>query len=42
MSIKQDDLYARAWEWEYERPIFDTDYDKKATPDSPKSAVHCG
>ena len=23
VSLKHDDLYARAWEYEYEQPIFD-------------------
>ena len=34
VSLKHDDLYARAWECDYEQPIFDTD-NNNATP--PKS-----
>ena len=34
MRIKHDDLYARAWECEYEKPIFDSDYNDAATPHS--------
>ena len=30
VSAKQDDLYARAWEREYERSIFDADDDNTA------------
>ena len=33
--IKHDDLYARAWECEYDEPIFDRDYNNLATPSSP-------
>ena len=32
--IKHDDLYARAWECEYDKPIFDSDYINLATPNS--------
>ena len=39
MSIKQDVLYARAWEGENERSFFDTDYDNTTTPGSQKNAV---
>ena len=35
MIIKIDDLYARAWECDYERPIFDADDDKTAPPHPP-------
>ena len=34
--IKHDDLYARAWECEYDEPIFDSDYNNLATPSSPE------
>ena len=30
--ITHDDLYARAWECEYDEPIFDSDYKNLATP----------
>ena len=30
--ITHDDLYARAWECEYDEPIFDSDYNNLATP----------
>ena len=30
--ITHDDLYARAWECEYDEPIFDSDYNNSATP----------
>ena len=35
--IKHDDLYARAWECEYEKPIFDSDRDNWYHPIHPKS-----
>ena len=34
--ITHDDLYARAWEYEYEEPLFDSDYNNLALPDHPK------
>ena len=37
--IKHDDLYARAWECEYEKPIFDSDYVNLITPNSPEITV---
>ena len=37
--IKHDDLYARARECEYEKPIFDSDYNNRVTPTSPEIAV---
>ena len=37
--IKHDDLYARAWECEYDEPLFDSDYNKLATPSSPKVTI---
>ena len=37
--IKYDDLYARAWEYEYEKPIFDNDYKNLVTPTSPEITV---
>ena len=36
---KHDDLYARAWECEYEKPIFDSDYINLVTPIPPGIAV---
>ena len=32
LSIKHADLYARAWECDYERPIFDAKYENTAPP----------
>ena len=37
--IKHDDLYARAWECEYDRPIFDSDRDNMVIPNSPEVTV---
>ena len=37
--IKHDDLYARAWEFEYDKPIFDNDRDNLVTPNSPEITV---
>ena len=37
--IKHDDLYARAWECEYDTPIFDSDCDDLVTPNSPEITV---
>ena len=34
MSLKHDDLYARAWECEYEKLIFAKNYDNAVTPSS--------
>ena len=34
--IKHDDLYAKAWECEYEKPIFDNDHNNAAIPNSPE------
>ena len=34
VSLKLDDLYARAWEFEYEKPIFDAE-NNNATPTNP-------
>ena len=31
VSNKHNDLYAWAWYWENERPVYDTDYDNTAT-----------
>ena len=32
--IKHDDIYARAWECEYEDPILDSNYNNLVTPSS--------
>ena len=37
--ITHDDLFARAWEFEYDRPIFDSDYKNLATPSPPESTI---
>ena len=37
--IKHDDLYARAWECEYDEPIFENDYNILATPSSPEITI---
>ena len=39
MRIKQDDLYARAWEFDHEGATFDAEYDNAAPPNSPKIAM---
>ena len=40
--IKHDDLYGRAWECEYDKPIFDSDGDTLVSPNSPKVTVRSG
>ena len=37
--MKHDDLSARAWEWEYEKSIFDCDYNNAVTPNSSEITV---
>ena len=37
--IKHDDLYARAWECEYHKPLFDSDRDNMVIPNSPEVTV---
>ena len=37
--ITYDDLYARAWEYEYDQPVFDSDYNNLATPNPPESTI---
>ena len=37
--IKQDDLNARAWECEYDKHIFDSDYNNLVTPISPEVTI---
>ena len=40
--IKHDDFYARAWECEYDKPIFDTDRDNLVSLHSPEVTVRLG
>ena len=40
--IKHDDLHARAWECEYDKPIFDSDCDNLVSPNSPEITVRAG
>ena len=40
--IKNDDFYARAWECEYDKPIFDSDRDNLKSPNSPEVTVRSG
>ena len=37
--IKHDDLYARAWECDYDKPIFDSDRDNMVIPNPPEVTV---
>ena len=37
--ITHHNLQARAWECEYDRPIFDSDYNKFATPNPPEITI---
>ena len=37
--ITHNDLYARAWECEYDQPIFDSDYKKLAAPSPPEITI---
>ena len=37
--ITHDDLYARAWECEYDEPIFDSGYNTLATPSPPEITI---
>ena len=37
--IKHDDFYARAWECEYDKSIFDSDCDNVMSPKSPEVTV---
>ena len=39
VSLNHDDLYARAWECEYEQPIFDAENDNKAPPNQRETPV---
>ena len=37
--IKHDDLYARAWDCENDKPIFDSNRDNMVTPNSPEVTI---
>ena len=37
--IKHDDLHARAWQCEYDKPIFDSDRDNMVTPNSAEVTI---
>ena len=37
--ITHDNLYARAWEREYDEPLFDSDYNNLATPNPPEITI---
>ena len=37
--ITHDDFYARAWECEYDEPIFESDYNNLATPSPPEITI---
>ena len=39
MSPNHDDLYARAWEYDYEQPIFDAENNNAAPPNPQEVAV---
>ena len=39
LTIKQDDLYARAWECEYDKPKFDSDYNNLVRPNSTEITI---
>ena len=39
VNIKHDDLYARAWECEYDKPMFDSDRNNMVIPNSPEVSV---
>ena len=39
MSTKNDDLYARTWQCEIERPIFDAENNNVTPPNSPENSV---
>ena len=40
VSLNQDDLYARAWEYDFEQPIFDAENDNAAPPNPREIPVH--
>ena len=39
VSLHHDDLYARAWEYDFEQPIFDAKNDKAAPPNLPLNST---
>ena len=39
VSLHHDDLYARAWEYDYEQPIFDSENKNAAPPNSQEISV---
>ena len=39
VSVKQDNFFARAWECEYEKPIFDAENNNATPPNSPEFPV---
>ena len=39
VSINHDDLYARAWEYHYEQPIFDAENDNSVSPKQPETPI---
>ena len=39
VTLKHDDLYARAWEYDYEQPIFDAENTNAAPPNSQEKPV---
>ena len=39
VSLKHNDLYARAWEYDYEEPIFDAENNNAAAPNSHENPV---
>ena len=39
MSLHHDDLYARAWEYDYDQPIFDNENDNAVPPNSQEILV---
>ena len=39
LSLKHDDLYARAWEYDDEKPTFDADKNNAAPPKSPEIPI---
>ena len=42
VSLNHDDLYARAWEYDFEQPIFDAENDNEAPTNSQEIPVQSG
>ena len=40
VSLKHDDLYARAWECQYEQPVFDAENNNATPPNLPEIPIH--